>query len=95
VGAGLHDGFEIGVDVRGWIASGTNVLGFLVLVSQNGCHGLWEVLGNETRREAGEGVEMTFAYGSKEGRWCWTAQGCMVIGGEFLFGLVQAKDAVD
>ena len=73
MGAGLHDGFEIGVDVRGWIASGPNVLGLLILVSQNGCHGLWEVLGYETGREAGEGIEMTLAYGSKEGRWYGTS----------------------
>jgi len=38
---------------------------------------------------------MTFAYGSNEGRWCWTAKGCVVIGGEFLFGLVKTKDAVN
>jgi hypothetical protein len=37
---------------------------------------------------------MTFAYGSKKGGWCWTTQGCVVIGGEFLFGLVETKDAV-
>jgi hypothetical protein len=94
VRAGLQDGFEIGVDVWGWLASGPDVLGLLILVSQSGCHGLWEVLGDEAGREAWEGIEVTFAYGTKKGRWCGASEGCVVIGGEFLFWLVETKDAV-
>jgi len=102
VGAGFQGRFEIGVDVRWWrgdgrrerAASGTKILGLLILVPESGGQRFGEMLGDEVGSEAWEGVEMALSYGTNECGGCWAAKRGVVIGSELLLGLVETEDAI-